>query len=200
MQQALAGGTFRNKCWRTVLCGCPTSHDSKWPHLLCAHMYNSGTTGTHQAEVAPVTKGWHFPCAPKIPWAKPQRSRKPQAKGRKHNIQTAVQSNLDVHRDLPHKARRTPRSQLPLMQLADKRTGLCLVFNPRTFLQWAETLLAAPGAGRSPAVPWVPDLQRQMGELPQSSLGLCMMHLTVWEITTAQACTESNTFSFQVPP
>ena len=37
------------------------------------------------AEVAPVTKGWHFPSAPKTFWAKPQQPRKLRAKGMKHN-------------------------------------------------------------------------------------------------------------------
>lgn len=138
---------------------------SQWhllPLCVCSQKWDSRFA--YLAEAAALAKGWHFPPAPKILRAKPQQSRKLQAKGMKHSCHFGyleapfsegslsparagwvgspsqrnngrerclqgqgdmVESSLSVHRDLPHKAGRTPTSQLPHKQPADARTSLC---------------------------------------------------------------------------
>lgn len=138
---------------------------SQW-HLLplCVCSQKGDSRFAYLAEAAAPTKGWHFPPALKSLWAKPQQSRKLQAKGTKHSCHFGyqealfseeslspakagwvcspsqrnngregclqgegdmIESSLSVHRDLPCKAGRTPRSQLPHTQPADSRTSLC---------------------------------------------------------------------------
>lgn len=112
-----------------------------------------------------------------------------------------VESSLEVHRDLPHEAGRTPRSQRPHTQLAGVRTALRRDFNPKNL---------PPVRGCPARSPQEPEAGRGSHPCPYRGRGASCLRAPwafvqcilpcVLEIMTALGRTKSNKFSFQVPP